>query len=351
MNSIFASNKIKDLEIKNRVIVPPMACFKIGAGNGFVVEEKLEYYEKIAKGGSGLVVVEATSVSEDGRLSKDQLGIWDDKFIEGLSKLVDICHENNTKIFIQLMHPGLRTAKFINEDTITSSDYDNGKVKARALTIDEIHSIQSDFIEAAIRAEKAGFDGIELHGAHSYLLTQFFSSKINKRTDEYGGKTENRIRIATEIIEKIKENVSTNFIVGIRMGCNENDLQTSITMAKIFEDIGIDYLSISSGFDNTPIDIELPDDFPFNWFVYGGIKIKENVNVPVIAVNQIETEEQIRYLIDRDLVDFVAVGRAQLADHNFTNKIREGKDVITCVGCRPCKWYDDGRNCPRYITT
>ncbi len=347
LNSIFTEKNIKNLKIKNRMVVPPMVCFNFGGQDGFVAEENIHHYERMAKGGSGLIIVEATAVNEKGRLSKDQLGIWDDKYIDGLSKIVEVCHKNDSKVFIQLHHAGLRTSKSINEDIITSSDYDNGKVTARAMTIDEIHAIQEDFIDGAIRAEKAGFDGIEIHGAHSYLLTQFFSSKVNKRTDEYGGSFENRMRIATEIIQRIKEKVNPNFIVGIRMGCNENDLETSIVMAKAFEGIGIDYLHISTGFDNTPINIELPKDFPCNWIVYGGTKIKENVTIPVIAVNSMKTKEQIKYLLDNDLVDFVAIGRGQLADYNFVNHIRDEKDIDECLGCSPCKWFSDGRNCPK----
>lgn len=348
LDPIFTSRKIKDLEIKNRLVLPPMVCFSFGGDDGFVAEENLVHYDNLSKGGSGLVIVEATCVNEKGKLSNDQLGIWSDKFIDGLSKIVETCHNNDAKVIIQIHHAGLVSPKSVHEDTITSSDYDDGRRSARAMTIEEIHSIQDDFVNAAIRAEKAGFDGIELHGAHSYLFTQFFSSKVNKRRDEYGGSLENRVRIASEIIQRIKEKVSPSFIVGIRMGCNESDLETSIEIAKIFEGLGIDYLHVSTGFDNTPIDVELPEDFPCNWIVYGATKIKENVNIPVITVNSITTEEQIRYLIENDLVDFVSVGRAQLADHNFVNHIRKGQDIVTCLGCRPCKWFKNGRNCPRY---
>lgn len=325
-----------------------MVCFSFGGQDGFVTEENIYHYERMAKGGSGLIIVEATAVNEKGRLSKDQLGIWDDNYIDGLSKIAEVCHENHAKVFIQLHHAGLRTSKSINEDTITSSDYDNGKITARAMTEEEIIAIQEDFAKGAIRAEKAGFDGIEIHGAHSYLLTQFFSSKVNKRTDKYGGNLENRMRIATEIIKKIKAKVNPNFIVGVRMGCNENDLDTSIAMAKVFENIGVDYLHISTGFDNIPINIELPKAFPCNWIVYGGAKVRENVTIPVIAVNSIRTKEQIQYLLDKGLVDFVAVGRGQLSDYNFVNHIRDGKDIDKCLNCSPCKWFSNGRNCPRY---
>lgn len=346
MNSLFTPQYIKELEIKNRIVLPPMVCFKFAEDDGFVSSKNIEHYEKMAKGGSGLIIVEATCVNKNGRLSMDQLAIWSDEHISGLKRIAEVCHKHDTKVFIQLHHAGLRTSKSINEDTMTSSDYNDGNVSARAMTKGEIHSIQEDFVNAAIRAEKAGFDGIELHGAHSYLFTQFFSTRVNKREDEYGGNIENRIRIVREIVEGIKQNVDSNFVVGIRMGCNENDLETSISMAKMFEDMGIDYLDVSTGFDNTPVNKQLPDDFPCNWIVYGGTIIKEYVDIPVIVVNSIKTVEQVRYLIENKLADFVAVGRAQLADHNFVNHIREGKDIIECLECKPCRWFTDGRNCP-----
>ena len=345
MDSLFTPHKIRNLEIKNRIVLPPMVCFGASGANNFVSEKNIQHYEAIAKGGSGLVIVEAAAVSKNGRLSVDQLGIWDDQFIEGLSHIVKVCHENNAKVFAQIHHAGLKSPKAVNEDTISSSDYDNGRVSARGLTQDEITQIHKDFIDGAIRAQKAGFDGIEQHGAHGYLFTQFFSSKINTRTDQYGGSLHNRLKIATDIFKGIKENTRDNFIVGIRMGCNENDLETSIAMARHFEAIGMDYLHISTGFDNSSIDVELPSNFPCNWIVYGATQIKENVNIPVIAVNSITKPEQARYLIDHNLVDFVAMGRAQLADPNFVNHIKDDS-MINCLGCRPCGWFTKANNCP-----
>lgn len=347
MNLLFKPQKIKNLEIKNRIVLPPMVCFGFAEDNGFVSEKNINHYESIAKGGTGLVIVEATSVNKDGRLSTDQLGIWSDDYIEGLSKIADVCHKHGSKVFIQLHHAGLKTPKYINEDTITSSDYNEGDILARSMTIDEIHSLERDFINASIRAEKAGFDGVEIHGAHSYLMTQFFSTKVNKREDEYGGSLDNRLRFVKEIVEGIKENVNDDFIVGIRVGCNEDGLKTSINMAKKLEHIGMDYLHISTGFDNTPIEEKVPEEFPCNWIVYGATKIKKEVTIPIIAVNSIKTVEKASYLIDNNLVDFVAIGRPQLADYNFTKRIKEGQEIVKCLGCKPCKWFTSGDSCPR----
>jgi len=349
MSTLFTSKKMRNLEIKNRIVLPPMVTFSFANEEGFVSKKNIKHYENIAKGGAGLIIVEATCVNQKGRLSQDQLGIWSDDYIEGLSKLVQVCHENDAKVMIQLHHAGLRTPQAVTGDRISSSNYQKGDIVARAMTIEEIHALQDDFIQGAIRAEKAGFDGIELHGAHSYLMTQFFSSKINNRTDEYGGNLDNRLRVAAEIFKGIKKKVKEDFIVGIRMGCNEPDLETSIVMAKKFETLGMDFLHISTGFDNTPIKGEIPEDFPGNWIVYGATKIKEQVDIPIIAVNSIKTPEQASYLIEHDLVDFVAIGRGQLADHNFVNHIKDRKEIATCLGCKPCRWFTNGDQCPRHL--
>lgn len=348
MNLLFTPHKIKKVELKNRVVLPPMVCFTFADANGFVSEKNINHYKAIAKGGAGLIIVEATCINKNGRLSPEQLGIWSDDYIEGLSKIVQACHKHGAKVFIQLHHAGLRVSKAINEDTITSSDYDDGKISAREMTKEEIQTIKEDFINGAVRAEKAGFDGIEFHGAHSYLFTQFFSEKVNKRTDEYGGSLENRLRFVKEVLEGVKQKVNEDFVVGIRMGSNENDLETSIEMAKRFEAMGMDYLHVSTGFDNTKINVEIPDSFPCNWIVYGGTIIKEHVSIPVIGVNSIKTPEQAQYLIQNNLLDLVAIGRAHLADYDFTNHVEEGVPIIECLGCRPCKWFTNGDNCPRH---
>lgn len=348
MKKVFTPNFIRNLEIKNRIVLPPMVTFNFAGEKGLVSHDNVKHYEKIAKGGAGLIILEATCVNSKGKLSNNQLGIWDDKFIDGLSQIAKVCHENQTKVFIQLHHAGLRTPKSLSDDIITSSDYNDGRYIAREMTIEELHGLQDDFIKAAIRAEKAGFHGVELHGAHSYLMTQFFSEKVNKRKDRYGGSLENRIRFASEILEGIRKAVSEDFVVGLRMGSNENSIEDSINIAKLFEEKGIDYLHISTGFDNTPIDLEMPEDFPCNWIVYGGCKIKEEVSIPVIVVNSIRTKDQIEYLINNDIADFVALGRTQLADHNFVNHIMKEENIITCLNCKPCKWFKDGRFCPKY---
>lgn len=348
MEKVFKNKKIKNLEIKNSLVLPPMVCFTFGKGDGYVSDKNINHYKQISENGIGLIIVEATAIDPKGRLSMDQLGIWSDEHIEGLTKIADTIHSGGAKAIIQLHHAGLNTNNEATDELVSSWEYEGRRGTSKALTIMEIGDIVRGFVNAAMRAKTAGFDGVEIHGAHGYLLTQFFSEKVNKRRDRYGKTFENRNRIAREIYNCTRYKVGEDFIIGIRMGFNENSLQESIKRAKYFEELGFDYLSVSTGFDNSPIEEEVEENFPGNWIVYGGKKIKENVNIPVIGVNQIKEKEQIKRLIDEEHLDFVAIGRAQLADYNFTKHLREGEDIITCLECKPCKWFTNGDNCPRH---
>lgn len=341
--------RLKDISVKNPLVIPPMVAFGLSKGDGFVTEENIEHYDKISKEGAGIVIVEATCINPDGRLAVKQLGIWDDKYIDGLRKISDSLHNNGALAIIQLHHAGLKATKDVIENPFSSSEYSLKDTRSRKMSIEEIETSVREFSEAAKRAQEANFDGVEIHGAHGYLLTQFFSKKVNKRQDKYGGSFDNNIRIAEEIYNSVRTNTGDSFIIGMRMGCNDDTLEESIERAKVFQTIGYDYLNISTGFDNTPIEVEIPKDFPCNWIVYGGVRIKENVSIPVMGVNMIKTRKQIDYLLENKLLDFVAIGRPQLADPSFIQHILKDEDVITCLECKPCKCFSNIKSCPRYV--
>lgn len=349
MNEVFKKKNLAKLEIKNSLVLAPMVCFSFGAGDGFVSDKNINHYKQIAENGIGLIIVEATAVDPKGRLHIDQLGVWDDKHIDGLRKIVNVIHVAGAKAILQIHHAGLNASMEVTDELVSSSNYEARGGQARALRLEEIREIVRSFVDGALRAEKAGFDGVEIHGAHGYLLTQFFSEKVNKRIDEYGGSFEGRNKIADQIYKCIRYKTSEDFIIGIRMGFNENSLEDSIKRAQHFEKLGFDYLNISTGFDNSPIDIDVKKDFPGNWIVHGGSQIKKNVDIPVIGVNKIKEREQIKKLIEEDHLDFLAIGRAQLADYNFTKHLREDEEIITCIECRPCKWFTNGDKCPRHL--
>ncbi len=349
MTNLYGKREFGKLELKNPFVLPPMVAFGFAGESGNVSQRNIDHYDEITKNGAGLVVVEATCINPDGRLSPDQLAIWDDSYIEGLGKLADTIHKNGAVAIIQLHHAGLNAKADVTDYPVTSSDFERKGRFSKGMTEEQIKSTIAEFASSAERAQKAGFDGIEIHGAHGYLLTQFFSKKVNKRTDEYGGSFDNRNLIAKKIHDKVREKTRKGFIVGIRMGCNDDNIEESIERAKEFEKIGYDYLHVSTGFDNTQIEVEAPADFPCNWIVYGGTLIKEKVGIPVIGINKILKKEQIDYLLQNELLDLVAIGRAQLADHDYIEHLVGEGDIVTCIECRPCKWFTDGTKCPRHI--
>ena len=345
MNNLFDPIIIKNNKIKNRVVVPPMVCFGYAETNGFVTKANIAHYENLAMGGPGLIILEAHAVEEKGKLSNDQLGIWSDLHIEGLKRIAEICDKQDVVSMVQIHHAGLQTPKNVSSSPIAPSDYNKDGQVARAMTADEIKRIQEAFLKAAVRAKKAGFHGIELHGAHGYLIDQFMSPITNHRQDKYGGSIGNRMRFGLEIVAMIKAELGKNFILGYRMGGNEPTLKEGIIIAKSLEDKGVDLLHVSAGIVGDAIP-EVPKDFPYNWIVYGGTQIKQAVKIPVIVVNGIRNSSQASFLIENNLADFVAIGKAQLVDANWANKVSTNKVPKPCLNCAKCSWFSDGRKCP-----
>ena len=345
MSNLFDPIMIKNNKIKNRVVVPPMVCFGYAETNGFVTKANIAHYEALAMGGPGLIILEAHAVEEKGKLTNDQLGIWSDLHIEGLKRIAEACHKQDVIAMVQIHHAGLQTPKNVSTSAIAPSDYDKDGRIATAMTLDEIKRIEEAFLKAAIRARKAGFHGIELHGAHGYLIDQFMSPITNHRQDEYGGSIENRMRFGLEVVGMIKAELGKDFILGYRMGGNEPTLEEGIVIAKALEEKGVDLLHVSAGIAGDTIP-EVPKDFPYNWIVYCGTQIKQAVKIPVIVVNGIRTSAQASFLIENNLADFVAIGKAQLVDKNWANKVSANKEPNPCLNCAKCAWFSDGRKCP-----
>lgn len=308
MKNILTPLKIRNIEIKNRVVLPPLVRFSLIGTNGKVTEELLNWYEEMARDKIGLIIVEATCVSEKGKLRENQLGIWDDSFIEGLNKISKIGKIYEIPMIIQIHHAGF-------------------KKNFSLIKTEIIDEILEDFCLAFKRAKKAGFDGIEIHGAHTYLLSQLNSKIYNTRKDKYGGNFEKRMYFNKCLIEKTKEIFDNNFILSYRLGGNEPYLEDGIKIAKYLEKLGIDLLHVSTGIPDEGFRQKVkinnfPETFPFDWVIYMGIKIKEQVKIPVIGVRNIKKENQVSYLIENNLLDLVAVGRAMLFTKRWMYKAR-----------------------------
>lgn len=304
MNTIFSPYEIKGITFKNRIVLPPLVCFSLLGVDGKVNQKLLDWYESIAKTEVGLIIVEATAVEESGKLRENQLGIWSDDFIEGLSNIVEICHRYEVPVLIQIHHAGFHQ-------------------KIAEVEKERLDEILQAFMFAFYRAKRAGFDGIEIHGAHGYLLSQLSSPLWNTRKDEYG----NRFYFAKQLIERTRDLFDEKFLLAYRMSGNDPELVEGIEMAKFLEKEGVDLLHVSHGVSKEiPQAVKIsnyPENFPFHWITFLGIEIKKHVNVPVIGVYGIKTEAQASALVEGNALDFVAVGRAMIARPNWMGKCRK----------------------------
>lgn len=347
MSSLFTPLTIKGVRVENRVVLPPIATPNWSDEGGLVSDRNVAHYERIAAAGCGLIIVEATSVMEAGRLRSTQLGIWSDAHVEGMARLVRACHGHGAKVLLQLFHGGFKTSREVTPDPVAPSDYRNGQWQARALTPEEIRGIERDFTAAARRAAEAGLDGVELHGAHGFLLNQFASPDVNRREDAYGGDLSGRLKLASDIITCIRDGAAGDeFLIAYRMGCNEPDLEHGIAIARALEAAGVDLLDVSAGFGRP---LRVPPDFPFSWTLHGGMAIRRHVSVPVIVVGGILDGTTAEAVME-DGADLVAVGKAQLADPQWAGKVARGEEVVRCCGCKPqCHWFTDETECPRFV--
>ncbi len=346
MLPLFSSFNLKGIPVKNRVIMPAMVCPGYAGADGIVTRRNLEHYRERAEGGAGIIVTEATAVCKIGRLSPTQLGIWSDEQIEGLSQVSMIVKSFGAVSLIQIHHAGLVAPESVTEEPVGPS-VNPQEPRSRSLAVEEIQQIMDDFIRAAIRAQQAGFDGVQIHGAHGYLLNQFASAFYNQREDDYGGTTEGRMRLASEIIDRIRKACGDSFLITYRMGANSPTLEDGIEIASYLEHKPIDMLDVSHGGSLVTLP-RPPKEFAYNWICYSGTEIKKVVKLPVGVVNEIRTPERANYLIENNLADFVSLGRPILADPHWVSKAQHHEEmIVSCLNCRPrCKWYIDSSHCP-----
>lgn len=354
MISAFSPYSIRHLTLNNRIVMPPMVAFALGSPDGIPDEDNAQHYAMRARGGVGMIVVEATCVHPDGRLHAGQLGLWCNEQVGGHRLIADAVHEGGCPVLVQLHHSGLNA---ITEHRITASDYTGIKrgktIHARGMSVEEIGACVRWFTDAACRAKAAGYDGVELHGAHSYLLSQFLCADINRRGDAYGGVLENRMRIVAEIVRSIRSACGDGFVIGIRMGFNEPDAKTSAAILERLSAVSLDYGSMSTGYNKINTVPAAPADFPFSKTVYGCKQVRPFVRIPLICVGEVRDINTADAIIHADISDLVAIGRGLLADEMLVQKsrLKQTGTVYTCLDCggdfHHCRWIKDGALCPR----
>lgn len=333
---LFEPMNIGNLEIKNRFIVPAMDSHYTNEEHQFT-SQALNYYGERAKGGFGLIITEYLCVSEEGLAGKTQAGIYDDRFLPMLTALTGRIHEEGGRIFAQLHHAGREQGDGATDLERVGASYIPAKGKLKKiheLTTGEVHIVIEKFVEAAKRAKEAGFDGVEIHGAHGYLLHQFLSKAVNKRVDEYGGNVTNRARIVCEIVHQIKVACGSGFPVCVRTSGAEgfeegNSIEDAIAQSMLFEAVGADALHISCEDPIRPYYTKAA----FN--IENVKKVKEVVKIPVIGVGRINDPTLAVSIIASKCADFVALGRQSICDPHFPNKVKEGrfKEIYSCTGC------------------
>jgi 2,4-dienoyl-CoA reductase-like NADH-dependent reductase (Old Yellow Enzyme family)/thioredoxin reductase len=341
--SLFSPIKIKSLELVNRAVMPPMGT-NLGNPDGTVSEANLAYIKRRARGRAGLIITEITSVHPSGSAIPNELGAYHDQFIPGLKKIADEVHAAGYKVALQLHHAGresmylLREKKAIAPSAIRSLVFG---LTPREMTHEEIHEIITAFGAAARRGMEAGFDAVEIHGAHGYLLTQFLSALSNKRDDEYGGSLNNRSRFMIEVLQEVRKTVGPDFPISLRLSVEE-----CIEGGYTFEDIrpilpslvqaGADILHASLGTHGSPGGItSAPFEYQPGFNVWRAKKLKEVVNLPVIAVGRFTEPSLADEVIARGEADLVAFGRQFLADPDFLIKAWEDRpeDIRKCIAC------------------
>lgn len=386
---LFTPGKIGNVEIKNRVVMPPM-MLGFGQFDGRPTETMMNYYEERAIGGAGLIVTEITRVNDfSGASAFAQLAISHDYHIAPLKEMIARVHRHGTKMFIQLHHPGRQNLglmmgtvpvsiamhrligncydrlfykvapmgkKLMEKDLVLKTSSPSQCERAysaeslnREMSVQEIQKIIQQFIDGAVRAKKAGADGVELHAAHGYLIQQFLSPYTNRRTDCYGGSFENRMRFLAEILTGIKSACGKDFPVIVRLSVDEcykeigkpdigYTLADGVKMAKEIEALGADAIDVSSaGYDTYNYWLE-PTSFAPGWRKYMAAAVKKEVSIPVLAANLIRSPEQAEAQLEEGIQDFVCLGRPHIADPHWANKAKAGKagEIKRCICCLYC---------------
>ena len=340
---LFEPAWIGRMSLRNRLVMPPMAT-NYASEEGFVTQRMMDYYQERAKGGVGLVIVEFTCVdSPVGRATPRQLLIDDDKFIPELSKLAEAIRLHGAKAAIQIHHVGRQARSSVtgHQPVGPSPIPAPGAELPRELTPSEIAGIVARFAEGAERAMRAGFDGVEIHAAHGYLISQFLSPLSNQRQDAYGGDVENRARLLLEVIEAIRGRVGKDYPVWCRLSAIEFGAEGGITpeetqvVAQLAERAGVDAIHVSGhavGPGRRP-----PMAQPPGVMVPLAEGIKKVVSVPVIAVSRISPELG-ESVLQEGRADLIAMGRALIADPHVPQKVASGRgeDITPCIYCQTC---------------
>ncbi len=349
MNILLTPARIGTLEIRNRIVMPPMTT-RLSDDEGFVTADTVNYYMARVRGGTGLITVEMASPTRAGRHRRRELGIFDDRFVAGLTRLTAAIHSGGAAASIQLGHGGGHTRLDICGETPVAPsaiphpvfETTDETIIPKEMSLDDIALTIMAFAAAAARAEKAGFDCVEIHAAHGYLISQFVTPFENRRTDAYGGSLENRARFGLEVLRAVKAAVRIPVIYRVSVDDYFPDgmsFPEGRQVALWAASAGADALHIAAGhYRSLPSGARMipPMEYPDATFLSYAADIKKRVSVPVIAVGRLGDPAVAAAAVTSGHADFIALGRTLIAEPDWVEKLRRGEPARCCLACNTC---------------
>jgi 2,4-dienoyl-CoA reductase-like NADH-dependent reductase (Old Yellow Enzyme family)/thioredoxin reductase len=360
---LFSPIQIGNFEVSNRVCHVPTDISSANA-DGSINQRVITYHEEISKGGCGFIICGAsTPDKKTGRPTATCIAVDEDPLIPGLAELAEAMHRHGAKTSLQIQHPG-RQAAWPRKDLISATDqvadipasaghevvYAAAEAKGkgiRAMSVEEIYDLVEKFAEGAWRLQQAGFDSVELHGAHGYLIAQFMSPYVNKRTDRFGGSFASRMRFPLEIIHAIQFKCGPDFPIGVRYSGEEwieggRWLEESAKAAELFEEHGAAFLDISAGIFEVPGPTMDPMYYQQGWNTYTAEEIKKHVKIPIITSHTLRDPDYCEKILAEGKTDMVGLSRQMVADPYWANKAAAGKkeEIRKCISCLVGCWQE-----------
>jgi len=361
--TLFSPIQIGRMTVPNRVAMVPTDISSANA-DGSVNQRVVTYHEEVAKGGCGFIIVGATTPDKvTGRPTVTCVAADEDPLIPGLAHLAEAMHRHGAKCAVQIQHPG-RQAAWPRKNLMSASDHvldvpgsagheviyaeniAQGK-SIRAMTVEEIYDLIEKFGEAAWRVQQAGFDSVELHAAHGYLIAQFMSPFVNKRNDRFGGSFMGRMRFTMEIVTRIQMKCGKDYPLGIRYSGDEwieggRTLDETVKVAGLMEEMGLAYVDISAGIFESPGTVMDPMYYPEGWNTYTAEEVKKHVNIAVITSHSLRNPDYCEKILSQGKTDMVGMSRQLIADPFWANKARAGKkkDIRRCISCLVGCWQE-----------
>jgi 2,4-dienoyl-CoA reductase-like NADH-dependent reductase (Old Yellow Enzyme family)/thioredoxin reductase len=342
---LFSPGRIGWMQVRNRVVMAPMVV-QLATESGAVTGRTVDYYVRRANGGAGLIIVEATYVAPEGKAFACQLGIDRDALVPGHFELAEAIHRSGAKVALQIHHGGARANPALTGGVLVapSAIAEEGVATLpRALSEQEIEDLADRYARAALRAQRAGYDAVEIHGAHGYLIHGFLSPASNQRADAYGGSTQNRLRFAGLVVRRVRAAVGARFPLLFRMSAEGGyGIDEAIEIARALDSWGVEAIHVSVG-GTAPIALVPPDTSPMarpeGWLTAYASAIKKNVSVPVIVVGEIRHPRFAEEVLAQGKADYIALARPFLADPDWPAKAQAGRDdeIRHCISCDYCR--------------